>query len=211
MSTSGGSRTALAGRDAVVREAAAVLLRGERLDTSVLAASLGMSRATLFRRIGNREVILAEALWYLTERTLRRAESAADAREAAGDSGERLRCLAVMEDFRRAVAGSTAVRTLLTDEPVLALRLLTDPRGRVQPRLVEHYTALLQRDVDGRRLRPLVALPLLAFAVVRLGESFLYADALASGEVDLDTATTVLDAFVTSVLTPDRGRASDGH
>ena len=57
-------------------------------------------------------------------------------------------------------------------------------------------------DVDELALTPLVPLPMLAFAVVRLGESFLYADVLASRAVDLDTATTVLDAFVTSVLVP---------
>ena len=192
----------LAGPDAIVRQAAAVLLRGERVDTIALASSLGISRATLFRRIGNREVILAEALWYLTERTLRRAEADQDARAAAGEASERLRCLAVMEEFRRAVASSTAVRTLLREEPVLGLRLLTDPRGRVQPRLVERYTDLLEREVEERGLQPLVPLPVLAFAVVRLGESFLYSDVLASREVDLDTATSVLDAFLTSVLVP---------
>ena len=40
-----------------------MLLRGVRLDTGVLATSLGISRATLFRRSGNREAILADALW----------------------------------------------------------------------------------------------------------------------------------------------------
>ena len=194
----------LAGPDAVVREAAAVLLRGERVDTIALAGRLGISRATLFRRLGNREVILSEALWYLTDRTLRRAEAEHDARAAAGEASERLRCLGVMEEFRRAVASSTAVRTLLIEEPVVGLRLLTDPRGRVQPRLVERYTALLEREVEERGLQPLLPLPVLAFAVVRLGESFLYADVLTTRQVDLDTATSVLDAFLTSVLVPHR-------
>ena len=192
-------------REDVTRAAAAVLLRGERLDTGVLATSLGISRATLFRHGGNREALLAEALWRLAALTLRRAAAAAD--RAAATEG-RLPCLGVMEEFRRVVAGSTAVQQLLVDEPALALRLLTDPRGRVQPRLVEAYTGLLQRDVDELRLTPLVPLPMLAFSVVRLGESFLYADVLAAREVDLDTATTVLDAFVTSVLVPPT--AQDG-
>lgn len=173
-----------------------MLLRGVRLDTGVLATQLGISRATLFRRSGNREAILADALWYLAEVTLRRAEANAD----RTPDGQRLRCLRVMEEFRRVVAESPAVSHLLADEPALGVRLLTDPRGRVQPRLVDAYTALLQRDVDERGLTALVPLPLLAFAVVRLGESFVYADVLAAREVDLDTATTVVDALLVSVL-----------
>lgn len=185
-----------AAQEQVTRQAAAVLLRGVRLDTGVLATSLGISRATLFRRSGNREAILADALWFLADLTLRRAEASAD----RTPDGARLRCLRVMEEFRRVVAGSPAVSHLLADEPALGVRLLTDPRGRVQPRLVDAYVRLLQRDIDGHGLTALVPLPLLAFAVVRLGESFVYADVLAARDVDLDTATTVVDALLTSVL-----------
>lgn len=78
--------------------------------------------------------------------------------------------------------------------------MLTDPQGRVQPRVVEGYTALLQRDVDQHRLLPQVPVPLLALAVVRLGESFLYSDVLASRAPDLEAATTVIDALVLSVF-----------
>ena len=173
-----------------------MLLRGVRLDTGVLASQLGISRATLFRRGGNREAILVDALWHLAELTLRRAERNAD----RSPDDARLRCLRVMEEFRRVVSGSPAISGLLADEPVLGVRLLTDPRGRLQPRLVDAYVALLQRDVDEHGLTTLVPLPLLAFAVVRLGESFVYADVLAGREVDLDTATTVVDALLTSVL-----------
>ena len=122
-----------------------MLLRGVRLDTGVLATSLGISRATLFRHAGNREAILVDALWYLAELTLRRAEANAD----RTPDGARLRCLRVMEEFRRVVAGSPAISGLLADEPVLGVRLLTDPRGRLQPRLVDAYTALLSMSDPG--------------------------------------------------------------
>jgi hypothetical protein len=46
--------------------------------------------------------------------------------------------------------------------------------------------------------------PLLALAVVRLGESFLYSDVLAARTPDLKTATTVMDALVSSVLRFDQ-------
>jgi hypothetical protein len=70
----------------------------------------------------------------------------------------------------------------------------------VQPRLVEACTQLFDRDVEERGLTPEVPLPLLALAVVRLGESFLYSDVMVSRAPDLKAATTVIDALVTGVL-----------
>ncbi|RBY95779.1 transcriptional regulator [Blastococcus sp. TF02-8] len=183
----------------VVRHAARTLLSGQRLDTGVLAAELGISRATLFRRAGNRDAILGEALWDLGRRTLQALERRHDDRPAEAEPG-RLRSLVVSEDFRYALSEAVPIRRLLDDEPATAIRILTDPRGRVQPRIVEAYTALFQRDVDEHGLVPQVPVPLLALAVVRLGESFLYSDVLAARAPDLKAATTVLDALVGSVF-----------
>jgi AcrR family transcriptional regulator len=190
----------LAPRDEVIRRAARTLLGGERLDTTVLAADLGISRVTLFRRVGNRDAILGEAMWWLAERTLQRAVRDHDARPEGAEPPGRLRSLAIIEDYRHLLGTAPALRRFIDDEPTTALRVLTDPRGRVQPRLVEAYTALLQHDVEQRGLASEVPLPLLAYAVVRLGESFLYSDVMVSRDPDLKAATTVIDALVTGVL-----------
>jgi hypothetical protein len=116
------------------------------------------------------------------------------------ETAGRLRSLAITEDFRHLLSSAPALQRLIEDEPTATLRIVTDPRGRVQPRLVEAYTELFQRDVDERELVPQVPLPLLAFAVVRLGESFLYSDVMVSRAPDLKAATTVLDALVTGVI-----------
>lgn len=184
----------------VVRAAAGMLLHGRRVDTGTLAAELGISRATLFRRAGNRDAILGEGLAYLGARTLARIEREHDARPASGEPSGRLRCLEVSEEFRFALGTAPALRQLLDEEPAMAIRILTDPQGRVQPRMVEAYTRLFQRDVDEHGLLPQVPVPLLALAVVRLGESFLYSDVLASRAPDLKAATAVLDALVVSVF-----------
>ncbi|MGY1837198.1 QsdR family transcriptional regulator [Blastococcus sp. SYSU DS0510] len=188
----------------IVRHAARTLMSGRRLDTGTLATELGISRATLFRRAGNRDAILGEALAFLGRRTLAAAEREHDARASGDGPGTRLRSLAVMEDFRYALSTSLPVRRLLDEEPATAIRVLTDPQGRVQPRVVEAYTELFQRDVDEHGLEPQIPVPLLALAVVRLGESFLYSDVLAARAPDLKAATTVLDALVTSVFGLDR-------
>ncbi|MGY1725373.1 QsdR family transcriptional regulator [Geodermatophilus sp. SYSU D01062] len=190
----------IAPREEVVRRAARTLLDGERLDTTTLSAQLGISRVTLFRRVGNRDAILGEAMWWLAERTLRRAAEAHDARPEGAEPAGRLRSLAVIEDYRHVLGTATSLRRFIDDEPTTAMRVLTDPRGRVQPRLVEAYTALFERDVEERGLTPEVPLPVLAYAVVRLGESFLYSDVMVARDPDLKAATTVVDALVTGVL-----------
>jgi len=190
----------IAPREEVVRRAARTLLDGERLDTTTLAGQLGISRVTLFRRVGNRDAILGEAMWWLAERTLQRAVQAHDARPAGAEPAGRLRSLAIMEDYRNVLGTATSLRRFIDDEPTTALRVLTDPRGRVQPRLVEAYTDLFERDVEARGLSSEVPLPVLSYAVVRLGESFLYSDVMVARDPDLKAATTVVDALVTGVL-----------
>ncbi|GAB3302150.1 QsdR family transcriptional regulator [Geodermatophilus aquaeductus] len=190
----------IAPREEVVRRAARTLLDGERLDTTTLAGQLGISRVTLFRRVGNRDAILGEAMWWLAERTLQRAVEAHDARPEGAEPAGRLRSLAIMEDYRNVLGTATSLRRFIDDEPTTALRVLTDPRGRVQPRLVEAYTDLFERDVEARGLASEVPLPVLSYAVVRLGESFLYSDVMVARDPDLKAATTVVDALVTGVL-----------
>ncbi len=107
-----------------------------------------------------------------------------------------LRSLWVMEQFRAVVAGSPGVRRLLDDEPAVAIRVLTDPMGRVQPLMIERCAALLEGDVEEGHIVALTDVPTLSYAVVRLAESFLYADVLAARTPDLDAARTLIAALV---------------
>ncbi|MFQ1000672.1 QsdR family transcriptional regulator [Modestobacter sp. SSW1-42] len=190
----------IASPEEVVEAAAYTLLRGERLDTSTLAAELGISRVTLYRRVGNRDAILGEALWVMARGALLIATEVHDARPPGAEPPRRLRLLEIAEEFRHLVSIAPALQRLIAEEPTTTLRIVTDPRGRVQPRLVEAYTDLFQRDVDELGLVPQVPLPVLAFAVVRLAESFLYSDVMVARAPDLAAATTVLDALVTGVI-----------
>jgi hypothetical protein len=188
----------IAPTDEVIRLAARKIHNGHRLDLGVLAAELGISRVTLFRRVGNREDLMGEALWYLSDRTLSAAIGRWQETEgnAVRDGAGRLRCLGVMAEYRHAIAHDHGFRKLLDEEPTVAMRVLTDPHGRVQPRVLAAHVRLLARDVEDGGFRPRVDLDNLSFAVVRLGESFLYSDVLAARTPDLDAATTLLHALV---------------
>ena len=69
----------------IVATAARWIHDGRRLDMRGLADELGVSRVTLFRRVGSREELLSQALWLLTERML---EAAAARWEAERPEGE---------------------------------------------------------------------------------------------------------------------------
>ncbi|HWM01226.1 MAG TPA: QsdR family transcriptional regulator [Actinophytocola sp.] len=182
----------------IVRTAAHWIIRGVRLDTRTLAADLGISRSTLFRRVGNREDLMGDALWYLAERTMAAAVRGWSDRHGSAvraPDGE-LRCLAVMRRYRADIAGNRGFRRLLNDEPTVAVRVLSDPHGRVQPRALTMHIDLLRRDIEAGGFEPVVSLESLGYAMVRLGEGFLYSDVLASRAPDLDAATTLLAALV---------------
>ncbi|MET0236529.1 MAG: QsdR family transcriptional regulator [Kibdelosporangium sp.] len=184
--------------DEIVRIAAHRIDRAVRLDTRTLATELGISRTTLFRRVGNREDLMGDALWYMADRTLRTAQRAWDTEHgsAVRDPDGRLRCLEVMRRYRSSIAGNDGFRRLLADEPTVAIRVLTDPQGRVQPRVMSSHVELLRRDIDDGGFVPAVSLESLCYAIVRLGEAFLYSDVLASRAPDLDAASTLLGALV---------------
>ena len=175
-----------------VNRAARWVHDGRRLDMQSLADELGVSRATLFRRAGGRDVLLSKALWVLTERTL---VISAERWEAQRPEGA-LHTPGTGRHINAIVSQSTGLRRLLDDEPALALRLLTDPRGRVQTGIVAFVEALLRRDMAEFGLVPLIEPGALAYALVRLGESFLYADVLAARPPDVATADRLQQALV---------------
>jgi hypothetical protein len=74
--------------------------------------------------------------------------------------------------------------------------VLTDPRGYVQPGVVAFIEALLRRDMAEHGFVPLIEPNALAYALVRLGESFLYADVLAARTPDVATANRLQQALI---------------
>lgn len=165
--------------------------QGQRLDMQRLADFLGVSRVTVFRHAGGRDVILGESLWILAERSLRAAERRFDAAPCAG-----ARSAGVLQLFNQLIADARGLRALLDKEPALALRVLTDPRGLVQPRAVAAVEDLLRRDQEEAGLELPVDPHDLSFALVRLGESFLYADVLASRVPDVEVANRLQRALI---------------
>ncbi len=184
------------GPDRAVAHAARWVRDGRRLEMQGLADELGVSRVTLFRQAGSREELLSKALWVLTEATLMAAARRWEAERPEGS----LRSPGTGRHFNAIVSRAQGLRRLLDDEPALTIRVLTDPRGRVQTGVVAFMEAMLRRDVAEFGLVPLIEPGALAYALVRLGESFIYADVLAARQPDVATADRLQQALIESIL-----------
>ena len=146
-------------------------LRGERVDVQAIAATLGLARATMHRWFGTRERLLGELLADLGERRLRAIRS-----EVPGSGGPAL--LACFDSYNRELAGSASMRSWLAQEQERALRVLTSSAGIVQPRMVAVIEELIRDETEAGAFTARVAVPTLAYAIVRLAEAFLYNDAI---------------------------------
>jgi hypothetical protein len=181
-----------ASADQVVRAAAAWVASGHRVDLQLLGAEQGMSRATLHRKVGNRHNLLGLALRHLALVAL--DQSARD--WADGRRLHPLRSASIIMSFNERVADDPGLRRLLDDEPLTAVRVLTDSRGHVQPAVVAAFEELFARDEQDGVLRAVVPHSELAYAIVRLGESFLYADVIADRKPDVQTANRLECALI---------------
>ncbi|MEU4414725.1 QsdR family transcriptional regulator [Nocardia salmonicida] len=195
-----------ASADEIVPYAAGLIQARVRLDTSEIAASFGISRTTLFRRVGNREKLMGEALWWLAQGALAHAQTRWDQHYGtiARNEEGRLRYLWILERYGIAIMRDPGFAWLLENDHLTAMRVLTDPKGSVRPRLIAAHLALLSRDVSEAGLTPLVDLETLAFAVVRLADAIFYSDIMAGHTEQFPKMTLLLQQLVEGVVQTPR-------
>jgi AcrR family transcriptional regulator len=164
-------RPAASTREAALALATKHFLAGERIDVQAIARELGLARATMHRWFQTRELLLGEILGTLAERRL------AAIRLDVGGAGPAA-LLETLDRFNREIAESRGMRALLAQEPERALRILTSGDGLVQPRVVAGMERIMDEEVHAGTFQPPILPKLLAYATVRLGEAFIYNDAL---------------------------------
>jgi AcrR family transcriptional regulator len=163
-------RPATASRDDVLRAARRQYVDGQRVDLTILARSLGLGRATIYRWFGSRELLLGEVIARELETLVARERRAVRRRGGQG-------LLEVFDRTNRALSQSPALQRFLEQERGAAMRLLTSSTGVVQPRAVACITGLITAEASARLYEPSADPETLAYAVVRLAEAFLYNDA----------------------------------
>jgi len=163
-------------------QARETFIRGERIDMGGLARSLGVDRTSLFRWVGNRDALLSEVLWSLAIPTLVQAEHA----ETASSGGARI--AGILTRFVDDLITADYFRQFLRREPARALRLLTTKESPIQRRYVATAEWLVRRDLGGAPLGGAIDPPGLAYLLVRVSESFTYADLISGDQPRADRA-----------------------
>jgi AcrR family transcriptional regulator len=163
-------RPATASRDDVLALVTEQYLEGQRVDLTVVAATLGLGRATIYRWFGSRDALLGEVVARELELLVSRKRAAVRRRGPEG-------LLEVLDRVNRTLTRSRAVRRLLEQEPHSTMRMLTSSAGVVEPRAVRCIQELIEEEVRSGGYEPPADPQTLAYALVHLRHAFLWNDA----------------------------------
>jgi AcrR family transcriptional regulator len=173
----------------VFNRARSWFIAGRRIDMGQLAAEFGLHRTTLYRWVGTRDRLLGEILWSLAEPTARRTDPGPGVRGAE-------RIAKANEAYLRAARDAPFLRRFLEQEPEIALRVLTTKDSVLQARSVEFTRRLIEEEVDRGTIDPPMSPADLAYLIVRIGESFLYAPLITGAEPEPEKATQAILALL---------------
>jgi AcrR family transcriptional regulator len=179
-----------AGPAVAFRAARRRYLACERIDMRALAAEVGVSRATLYRWTGHREQLISDVVFSLSDDVFEQAR-----RDTAGMRGAE-RLLAVFRHHVGVLVRSAALQAFLRQETHMALRILTSRGGSVQVRTVARLADLYREEAASGAFRPRADPDVLAYAVVRITEGFIYNDAIAAVEPAVDEAAAIISLLL---------------
>ncbi len=164
-----------------LRAARQMWLAEQRIDMGGLAAELGISRATLYNWVGDRERLTAEVVWSIAERTI------AHGRESAGGTGPDY-LSDVIAQYLDGLAHFEPTRRFIERDPEFALRVLTSDQTPFQGRLINAVRELIEEQVSAAAYEPPLDPETLAYVLVRIGESFIFNDLITGTDPDLEKA-----------------------
>jgi AcrR family transcriptional regulator len=165
--------------------------KGERFDIGRMARVLGVSRATVFRWVGSRELLYGEVISSLFDTAL------ATARSRSRGEGPAL-IADVTQRLMRLLMADEPLRRFVQQDTEYAMRVLMSKSSSVEQRCAASVRAALEEGVREGHIRPAMDLDALAYLIVRIGESFLYRDAITGDPPDIESAITAIRILLTA-------------
>ncbi|WP_328407127.1 QsdR family transcriptional regulator [Nocardia sp. NBC_00403] len=175
-------------REEVIDLAHRWFLDGRRIDMQQLARELGIGRATLYRWWGSREVVIGEVVWRIIADAITRVE----ARGYGGPLDRFVRNFGRLADTVRTFE---PLSRFVADDPEYGLRVLTSGYTVVQSRMIDWAASRLTDLPD---LDPRIEIRDLAYAIVRIGEAFVWSDVITGDPPRSDKATAMVELLVTA-------------
>jgi AcrR family transcriptional regulator len=195
-------RPAAATKEQLLEAVTQRFLAGERIDIQAICAELGLSRATVHRWYGSRDDVIGAVMVRLVVPLFRRIS-----RSGQGAGAQRL--VDVFERQLRALVDAPAFRRFLADERGAAGRILTAPDGVVETNVIAVIHEAIQAEME-RGYEPPAEAEVIAYAIVRMGESFLYADAARGFRGDFERLRSVYAALLGASCAQNHPEARPG-
>ena len=148
-----------------------------RIEVGELAQTVGVNRSTIYRRFNGRDGLLAEVIWAMAELALDTAHGRATGSGAAKISN-------TLGEFAAIANRDSSFRGFLAREPERAFKVMTTWGGGVQPRIVGKVREFLAEPVEAGDLTPALPIDDLALILVRITETFVYANLITGEEPD---------------------------
>lgn len=174
------------------RRARRMWLKGERIHLASLSTELNIGRATLFRWVGNKDLLLGEVLWSLYEPLRLEALSATPGHGVDFVVG-------VYRHINSTLLHSEPLRRFIREDPEYALKILTSSQSTLHSRTVEANTRTLRDQIAAGHINPPLNVNSLSYFMVRLAESCLYSDIINGREPrdeELEDACTAVRILV---------------
>ena len=163
-----------------------------RIELQKLAVELGISRATAYRWAGSAEQLVGHVLASLVDDTFKQL---AERTTKTGSD----RVLEVLERGMYYAHEFQPLRQFLAKDPQLGLKIVASRHGPVQDRIIANLRQLLEEEVAAGNMILPVEPAVMAYALTRIIESFLYADLITGATPDLENASNILQLMLRQV------------
>ena len=164
-------------------------LKGERLNLAELAKQVGIGRATLFRWIGSKDLLVQEILWSLYEPIFDEATA------GAGGSGPDH----VVKTHRRVMKDvllAEPMQRFIQEDPEYAIRLLTSSTSVLHQRIVAKTRQHLEVEVKKGTLSLPIPAQRFAEILTRINKSLMYSDIAEDYSQAIDEACTLMSLLL---------------
>lgn len=166
-------------------------IAGEKVEIASLAEELGVSRVTIFRWIGSRELLMGEVIWSLCKPLWDEAVA-----EAQGSGPDYMAEVAF--NIMSLILQAKPLRVFLEQDSEYALRILTSRTSVVQANIVTEVCLLMQREADAGRFVPPLPIDDLGYVIVRIVESFIYSDQIVGRQSNLEVGREAIRALLSA-------------
>jgi AcrR family transcriptional regulator len=162
-----------------------LFLEGKHISIGEMARDLGVSRGTLYRWIGSKDLLLVEVFWSLLEKSFKNAVA-----ETPGDGIEHV--VEVHRNFMVRILSFPPLQKFIQHDSKYALRVLTDISSGLTQRVVAMAAAHLREQQDRGHIRLFTSPEQVAEIFIPANQAVIYSDVISGRSPAVDKACALV-------------------